>query len=592
MSGRRPTHWREGGAFAVLLAFTVLFARPVLAQQGMQLNYANADVRDVIRSLSTILGINVLIAEDVPSRRVTYTTPAEVPLDQLGNVLEAILESENLVLIQRGPVAQVVLAENAPATGPVRFGKELDIPPPVGLITQLVQLQFISPDETIAILRQVASPLARFETVPRSNGVLITDHSSNVARYLELIQQLDAQPSGESGLRTYVYRLKHASAVDLSATLAQVFGVQVADVAPQPRVAALSNRSLSSALESFRGREVDALAQRRATPIPELPTAAVETQTPASTAEGGLVGRITIVPDRATNSIVIRTEPPNYPVLRETIEQLDVRPPQVLLEVLVTEITLDEASQYGINWSIFADDVDGTAVTGRFGAQQFADSALRGAQDFLLRAIRLNGVDVRAVLHALETTGDVRVLSTPHVLALNNEEARILVGSQVPFSQSTRTGLDVVVDRIVQYRDVGTQLTIVPTINEDGYVTFRILQEVSSLTNQTLEAALNAPVISTREAETSAIVRDGETIVIGGLIDELDDIVTSGVPILKDIPLLGYVFKNRSTRRVRTELAIFVTPYVIVTDEDAAEVLERTRERLRDGRGNDRERGN
>jgi general secretion pathway protein D len=164
--------------------------------------------------------------------------------------------------------------------------------------------------------------------------------------------------------------------------------------------------------------------------------------------------------------------------------------------------------------------------------------------------------------------------------ALNNEQARILVGSQVPFSQSTRTGLDVVVDRIVQYRDVGTQLTIIPTINEDGYVTFRILQEVSSLTSQTLEAALNAPVISTREAETSAIVRDGETAVIGGLIDELDDVVDTGVPLLKDIPLLGYLFKSHSTRRVRTELAIFVTPYVILTDEDAAEVLRRTRDRL------------
>ncbi len=154
------------------------------------------------------------------------------------------------------------------------------------------------------------------------------------------------------------------------------------------------------------------------------------------------------------------------------------------------------------------------------------------------------------------------------------------MGSEVPFSQSTRTGLDVVVDRVVQYRNVGTQLTIIPTINEDGYVTFRILQEVSALTTQTIQAALNAPVISTREAETSAIVKNGQTVVIGGLIDESREVVESGIPLLKDIPLLGFLFKSQSTRRLRTELAIFVTPYVIYTDEEAEALLEQIRSRL------------
>ncbi len=134
---------------------------------------------------------------------------------------------------------------------------------------------------------------------------------------------------------------------------------------------------------------------------------------------------------------------------------------------------------------------------------------------------------------------------------------------------------------MVQYRNVGTQLTIIPTINEDGYVTFRILQEVSSLTELTLAAALGAPIITVREAETSAIVPNGQTVVIGGLIDETRDRVESGVPFLKDIPLLGYLFKkSESTRRLRTELAIFVTPYVVFDDEDAADLLQRERGRL------------
>lgn len=553
---------------------------PAAAQDGMRLNYANADVRDVIRSLSAVLGLNVLIAEDIPAKRVTYSTPAPVLTEELGSVLEAILESEGLVLVQKGPVAQVLPAERAPATGPLYFGKTMDPRPAVGLITQLVPLEFISPDEGIAVLSQLASPLARLEPTPRTNGLLITDHTTNVRRYLELLQQLDSRSDGQAGLRTYVYRLRHATASELAVTLAQVYGVQVVEAAPRPREQALGDRSLSRTLEGFRTRELDALEMRRATPIPSLSPMTPGADS-AAQAAAGLEGRTTIVPDLATNSLVIRTEPPNFPVLQQTIEQLDVRPPQVLLEVMVTEITLDQATQYGINWSIFSSETFDGEVTARLGAQQFSDSALANVQDFLLRAIRLNDVDVRGVIRALATDADVRVLSTPHVVALNNEPARILIGSQVPFSQSTRTGLDVVVDRVVQYRDVGTQLSIIPTINDDGYVTFRILQEVSSLTSQTLEAALNAPVISTREAETSAIVRNGQTVVIGGLIDESADVVETGIPFLMDLPILGYLFKSRTTRRSRTELAIFVTPHVILTDEDAAGVLEFMQDRMR-----------
>lgn len=546
---------------------------------GMQLNYANADVRDVIRSLSTVLGINVLIAEDVPARRVTYSTPAPVPIDELGTVLEVILESQQLVLVRQGPVAQVVPADKAPATGPVSRGKTLPTPPPVGLVTQLVPLEHISADEAIAVLRQLAGPLARIEALPRANGLLITDHASNVRRYLELLRGVDVPSEGEAGLRTYVYRLKHASAAELAVTLAQVYGVQVAQAPTRPRVASLSDRSLSAALEGFQRRELDQLAQRRANPL-LLPAAPPATATADSAgAPPGLVGRTTIVPELATNALVIRTEPPNFPVLRATIADLDVRPALVLLEVFITEIGLTQATEFGVNWAILANR-NGVDYDAALRTPGFSDSSLALLEGLTFRAVSLNNTDIRALVRALAQDGTARVLSTPHVLALNNEPARILVGSQVPFSQSTRTGLDVVVDRTVQYRNVGTQLTVVPTINDDGYVTLRVLQEASALTTQTLAAALDAPVISTREAETSALVRHGETIVIGGLIDETEQEIESGVPFLKDIPLLGYLFKSRSTQRVRTELAIFLTPHVIATDADAAELLDRERTRI------------
>jgi general secretion pathway protein D len=185
--------------------------------------------------------------------------------------------------------------------------------------------------------------------------------------------------------------------------------------------------------------------------------------------------------------------------------------------------------------------------------------------------------DVRATLRAIAADARVNVLATPSVLARNNEEARILVGSQVPFTQIARSGLSgEVLDRVVQFRDVGTELAIVPTINQDGYVTLSVLQQVSTLTNQTL---FGAPIITVREAQTSAVVRDRQTVVIGGLIGSEESRFRRGIPILKDIPLLGYLFRDTERRGRKTELVIFLTPYLVQTDADIERLRERSIER-------------
>ncbi len=581
-------------ATRMLACAALLVAPPLAAQQPppqtVRINYVNADLGDVIRSLTTVLGVNVVLT-DVPSRRVTFQTPEPVPASQVGAVLEAILESQSLVIVQTGPVAQVMPEEKRPSTGPVRVGKDFPTPPPLGLVTQIVPLDYIRAEEGVTLLKQVASKTARVEVVPRSNSVLVTDRGVNIARYLDLLRQLDVKTGGEAGLRTYVYPLKHASAAELAATLGQVFGAAVSAAPERARVQALEDRSLSSELRSLRQREVQSLQQRMQTPVapPAGPTAGAAPAGPESAQAGaaggpGLVGRTTIVSDQATNSLVIRTAPPNFSVLQETIEQLDVRPPQVLLEVLIAEVTLNKASQYGINWQLFTQrGIAGDSTRGigvGVGPQAFGDTLLSNLQGLGIRIVRLATVNVRAILQALASQTNVRVLSAPRVLALNNEEARILVGSEVPFVQSTLSSFNAVLNQVVQFRNVGTQLTVIPTVNKDGYVTFRVLQEVSALSQQTIQAAQNAPVITTREAETSAIVKNGHTVVLGGLIGETTQEIESGVPILKDVPILGYLFKSRSTSRQRTELAIFITPYVVYTDEQADSLLQQERERL------------
>lgn len=524
-------------------------------------NFVDAPLPDVIRTLATSLGINVVLSE-VPDRPVTFVTNVPVPATELGALLESILEANQLVLVQRGPVAQVFPSSAAPPTGLVGFGMEIGDPPPIGLLTQLVPLQSIRADEAASALQQIASTTARIEPVARSNALLITDLSSNVARYLELLRGMDQSPQGEAGLRTYVVPLDYANAEDLAGSLTQLFGLGAGGASG----ASLSDRSLSSSLDGFLDREADAFALRQDVPLVSLPP-----QAPGDPSQGDLVGRTVVVPDPATNALMIRTAPPNFPLLLETIQSLDFRPPQVLLEVTVAEITLGTANEFGIDWSVI-----GGSTTVGLGTPEVDPTV--PTQDFVVRVVSLDRANVRAVLRSLASASDVRILSTPEILAMNNREARIVVGNRIPFVASTRLG-DFTLDRSVQYEDVGTALTIIPTINQDDYVSVRILQEVNSLTNQVIAAAFNAPVISTREASTRAIIRDGQTVVIGGLIGDATEYFDSGIPFLKDIPLIGNLFKRRSEARTRTELAIFVTPYIVRTDADADAIRERIEDR-------------
>ncbi len=572
-------------AFLIVLAFSLtthLDAGVVAAQVptprpsgGSSLNFVDSPLPDVIRSLASLLGLTVVLS-DVPAKRITFTTAAPIAREDIGGVLESILESNGLVLVRHGAVAQVMPAEKAPAAGDVRSGTTMETPPPLGLVTQLVPLQSTRADEAVRALTRIASPTARIEAVARSNAVLITDRGRDIARYLDLLKRLDEKPSGDLGLQTFVIPLDFGVADEIAASLGQLFGVPVG----ADRPASLNDRGLSRALDSYRQREADSFQPRRQTAdasttvAPSAPTALALARD--SVARGALFGQTTIVAHSPTNSLIVRTAPANFSLLRETVSALDVRPSQVLFEVTVAEVALGAGTEFGIDWAAITGGKTNVTV-GRGNPDAFDTN---GDDNFVLRVISLNGTTVRAVLSALATNSRVNVLSTPQVLAANNREARINVGSKVPFVASTRLGNDIAVDRSVQYQDVGTTLTIIPTISRNDYVSVQILQEVSTLTTQTISAALGAPVISTREAATRATLRDGQTVVIGGLIGESRDRTFAGVPLLMDIPILGALFRRQVISNSRTELVMFVTPHIVRSDADADAIRERSQRSL------------
>jgi general secretion pathway protein D len=284
-----------------------------------------------------------------------------------------------------------------------------------------------------------------------------------------------------------------------------------------------------------------------------------------SVRQSALSGSVTIVPDELTNALLIRASQDDYDVLKAAVDQLDIRPLQVLIEMLIVEARHDRSFSIGADWFVPPQSVDrgnGTVEGSVLGG---------GLGDLVLKLLNLGRAEVDATIRAAATRGDVKIVSQPVLLASNNQEARFLVGSQRPFVQVSRSlPTDAPSrDQVIQYRDVGTKLTVRPTINQDGYVSLLIQQEINAATS---EVAFDAPVISTREAVTRVLVKDGQTIVLGGLRDQQKDVTQSGVPILSSIPLLGGLFGNANRRSNETELYLFLTPRILRTDADADSV--------------------
>lgn len=366
-----------------------------------------------------------------------------------------------------------------------------------------------------------------------------------------------------AGVRLYVYSLKHAQAEEIARTVGALFGISTmggggADGAAGPR-------SLSQELRQQRNNPY---LQQPAAPVAVAAVAPAEAAS-STGLTAGLQGSVQIVPDPRTNSLLIRSNTADYETLRSAIEALDVRPLQVLIEVLIAEVRRDRQSGLGITVGLPDQTDERTGIT--FGG------ALSGRDlgDVALRASGLGRLEVEVLLRALAASGEATILSRPVILAQNNLEARILVGSERPFVQLYRAlpTDGAIRDQVVQYRDVGTQLTIRPTINQDGYVSMAVLQEISSATS---EVQFGAPIISTREAQTELLVRDGRTAVIGGLVDQQTESTASGIPFLMDLPLIGRLFRSSQRRRDFTELFLFLTPHVIRGDaelDDATQLL-------------------
>jgi general secretion pathway protein D len=356
-------------------------------------------------------------------------------------------------------------------------------------------------------------------------------------------------PRPQGTIQLYVIRLSHARASDVAATVNALYG-------------------RASAVGELGARSTTLNEQLRGQQIPPTDVGPPQAVAQVAGRQASLTGDVTIVPDASTNALLIRATAEDFELIQAAVLQVDIRPLQVLIEVLIAEVRRDRSWSFGVGADLPTQHVKGstnTTIGGR--------TTGLGLGDFVLRIMNVGGVDLDATLTAAAARGEVAILSRPVVLATNNETAEILVGSQRPFVQVQRTlpTDDAVRDQIVQYKDVGTRLVVRPTISGDGYVTLEVTQEVNSATAET---QFDAPIISTRTVSTRLLIKDGQTIVLGGLTDRQRDRNQGGVPVLSSIPLIGGLFGRSSRRATETELFLFLTPRVISSDADAEMITE------------------
>ena len=590
-------------------------------KQRVTLDFDNADIYEVINALADVIGMNYIIDPAVKGK-VNIHTRGEVDKNQILPILEIIFEMNNIAAVKTGDLYKIIPIKEAktrplmPETG--REIKEEDLQSPDRMRIQFVPLRYIPVGEMSKLLKPFLTKAGEIMEYPKNNVMIVVDTNINVKRLLSMVDTVDV--SYFEGMNVKFYELKNADVKDLAKEMETIFGAMgigkgtdkgvgvnfvplerlnmmlvivnqmpdiiakvddwVAkldeintDVEEQIFIYFLQNgkaTDVGDIINKIYGEGVET-KKKEGTPVkktPEKPGAI-----PAATAT--VAGKIKVVTDETTNALIIRATTSDYNIIKKTIQLLDIVPRQVLIEVLIAEITLGDDTQFGVDWRFKKKDVGVGGETGTF------DNILNNnvpdiAADYAGAAAGYTAVfaasDLYARLYAYAGENRLNVLSSPHVLAANNKEAKIEVGQEVPIVTSEYApdiaGTTDVTSRSIQYRDPGILLTVTPRINEKGLVAMDVSQEVSQVSEQTI-TGISSPIITKRSAKTSLVVQNGSTIVIGGLIQEQNERSMSGIPFFSKIPLLNYFFSYTKNKVTKTELVILITPHVVRTLEEA-----------------------
>lgn len=590
----------------------------VSSDSGLELNYEQADLRVVLEELVDALDMSIIIDPSIADK-VSLRTSANRPLSQddiwplirlltrqagvsverVGNIYYARKQASTLpdqiatqgqeivndasVIMQITPVTYLSLTSAqellAPIVGTdgkiVRLNNNtlavsaspsqlsrlnelltvIDADPFSNQGLQLYTLKNANAADIALELQEVLtliegpSPAYQVKGLERINALLVTAPANRgfeeISRWVKL---LDAGQQ-EQAEQLFHYRVKNLTAADLAATLTSVFAQDEEDSSPRPAEAIRVERVTNT--------DGDTITRT----VPTAPDTSNSVSISANL-------RVTIVADEATNSLLIRANPRDYRQLLATINQLDGVPLQVMISAVIAQVTLTDETRFGVDWSRIAYDAnlnpDSTVTTTNF----LPNSGLGGllfTKSFLDGASR-----VEATLEAIATNNEVRLLARPSLTVINNMEGEIQIGSEVPVQSGQETNSNGGIISSIQYRPTGIELYITPRINNDGVVNMTIRQVLSSIEDGT--GVQGNPVFQNQEISTTVVVRDGENVVLGGLIQSNDGDLNSGVPYLNRIPVLGNLFSYQQDVTERKELFIVLRPEIVnLNDFDGAQ---------------------
>jgi len=596
---------------AALLAFALPLA--AAAQQGAQItpNYKDADIGQVIEAVAQVTGKTFIVDPRVRAN-VTMLSTTPMSPDAFYQAFLSILQVYDYMAVPSGNVIKIL---------PVTTARQVpgdDLPDRVSptsdeIVTQVMQVRNVSAGQLVPILRPMMPQSAHLAAYPSANMLILSDRAANVNRIMRIIQRIDRSGDGD----IEVIRLEHASANEIVRVVNSLSAAQGADAAGAARVVAdeRTNSILVSGEQSQRLR-LRTLVAHLDTPLEaggdtqvrylryadaEKLAAKLKEQTGAAVAAAGGAAAaqaaaspasvdksVTIWAEPETNALVITAPPKAMRSLMSVVDQLDVRRAQVMIEAMLVEVSTDASRDLGVNWivdgsgdnflvGLFNQPIAGTSIADIARGVQDPSSVTAAPGGLTLGGGRRqdSGTNFAAILRALASNGDTNVVSMPSVITLDNEEAQIKVAQEVPFltGQFTNTGAAggaVNPFQTIERKEVGNILKITPQITDEDTILLKIEQEASGIAAQAAQVSSTDLVTNKRTISTRVLVDDGGMIVLGGLIEDRLTESESRVPVLGKIPLIGALFRVRSTQKTKTNLMVFIRPRVLRTAEDAA----------------------
>jgi len=603
-------------------------AEKKIGQTGklVSIDFNNVDLNVLIKFISELTGKNFVIDQRVRGK-ATIISPSKISVTEAYKVFESVLEVHGFTTIQAGKIIKIVPSPDARSKNiETRLREESGLATDK-VVTQLIPLKYATASEIKKLFAPLVSKSSIILDYPPTNTLIVTDVYSNIQRLTKILEAIDIL---KSGLELSKITLVYADARDMVKTLDSIFNVAVSKskkgagqtniikfvaddrtntliiLASEGNTVKIKNLITFLDTQTPKGKETihvyyleNAIAEDLAGVLEAIPSKKTDTKTAKKAPVVSSKARI--MADKATNSLIITAEKEDYQTLEAVIRKLDIPRSMVHIECLIMEVAVEKDFQLGTEWIVgekfnFSGDTYG--ATGGFSGGDPGYSGLRGLSGGLTgvaqyppgysmgifgESISVGGVtfpSLGAVVQAYKRDKDINILSTPQILTTDNEEATINVGKNVPYQTRSAAENSVETYSSYEYKDVGITLKITPHISQDRYVRLTINQEITAL-DEVATTSSDRPTTFKRTIDTTVIVKDKETVVIGGLIDDRMTNTSYGVPCLGDIPIVGWMFRTDSDALEKTNLFVFLTPRVVANPAEARVLFEQKREELK-----------